>query len=93
MKYLLLVFSMCLFTSVAFATIQTEERIMYNGERRDMSSLPLESFFNESHPRPEAFFMYGVGSACWRGYIGEWKIENDFLYLERLRYCVGNHQD
>ena len=58
-----------------------------------MSSTPLESFFNENHPRPQAFYMYGTISTCWRGYIGEWRIENDFLYLERLRYGFGKDQD
>jgi len=33
MRIFLLVFSMCLFTSVAFAT-EEKERIMYNGEMR-----------------------------------------------------------
>jgi hypothetical protein len=94
MRYLLLVFLMCLFTSVAFATSQLEEQIMYNGERRDMSSRPLESYFNENHPRPREFSMHGwFGSSCWRGYIGYWQIENDFLYLERLLHCYGDDED
>ena len=85
---------MCLFTSVTFATSQLEEQIMYNGERRDMSSTPLESYFDENHPRPREFSMNGwFGSSCWRGYIGHWKIENDFLYLERLLRCYGEAQD
>ena len=94
MRYFLLVFLMCLFTSVVFATTQLEEQIIYKGERRDMSSRPLELYFDENHPRPREFDGYGYsGSSCWRGYIGYWKIENDFLYLEKLLHCYNKDPD
>jgi len=90
MRYLLFVFLLCLFTSIAFATSQEEEQIMYNGERRIMISQPLDYYFYHGHPRPEEFHMGGwYGSSCWRGYIGYWKIENDFLYLEKLLHCYN----
>ena len=98
MRYLLIVLLMNLFTSVAFATIQVKEQILYNGERRIMISQPLEYYFDENHPRPEELSLHEIhvkrfDTSCWRGYVGYWKIEDDFLYLERLLYCGYKDQE
>lgn len=62
-------------------TVQFEEELIYNGKRYNMTSLPLTSYPKEKNIKwePRGFF-----SACWRGYIGTWSIEDNKLYLLRI---------
>jgi len=67
----------------AFATPQIGEFLIYKGERIELPfAAPLESYFSASNPRPK---LPAPSSACWRGYVGVWKIENKRLYLVALK--------
>ena len=87
---IVLLFSLMLSNSV-FATEQFCDLILYKGQTYEILNYvyPLESYFNESNPRPVPM---GLGflrkealcSACWRGYIATWKIEEGILYLIKL---------
>ena len=35
--------------------------------------------------KPRAFVEKPSSTACWRGYVGTWKIEDDWLYLVALQ--------
>jgi hypothetical protein len=59
-----------------------EERLIYKGKTYMMCSTPLETYFEEEHPRPREFDA--TSTACWRGYIGTWKIEGGRLCLLKL---------
>lgn len=69
--------------SAVFATQQVPEVLVYNGTTNDMYSTPLESFF--SAEKPKVFLEKPSSTACWRGYVGTWKIEDDQLYLVALQ--------
>lgn len=63
-------------------TAQGMEVLIYKGEKYDMASLPLTSYPKEKNIKwePRGFF-----SACWRGYIGTWSIEDNKLYLLHIK--------
>ncbi len=65
----------------AFATAQVGEYLVYQGKTNETYTTPLESYFSKDNPRPE-FPM--ASTACWRGYIGVWRIESNTLYLVSL---------
>lgn len=69
--------------SAVYATQQVPEVLVYNGATNDMYSTPLESFFSAG--KPKVFLEKPSSTACWRGYVGTWKIENDELYLVALQ--------
>lgn len=69
--------------TAAQATAQAGDILFYKGERMAIFSNPLEMYFSDVNPRPNNLFP-GMCSACWRGYVATWKIEDGFLYLVRL---------
>lgn len=78
--------SILLFATSAFATAQFSELLERNGVPEKMFSEPLESYFSAEHPRPD-MFRGPMCTACWRGYVGKWKIEDGYLYLVSLHKC------
>lgn len=72
-----------LLPSAATATAQIGDVLFYKGERLSIFSNPLEQYFSDENPRPKGLFMASC-SACWRGYVATWKIEEGHLYLEKL---------
>lgn len=62
-------------------TAQAGELLLLNGERVWMQTLPLEAFWDANPPRP---YMIAESSAEWRGYIGEWEISDQRLYLRKF---------
>ena len=71
------------FYSQAFATAQASDRLVYKGDTISIFSNPLEQHSDIDSLRLKKFgleWMF-MNTACWRGYIAEWKIEDDQLYL------------
>lgn len=67
-------------------TPQLSDWLRYEGERVRVFGFPLEEYFDRERPRPD-FNAYFPG--CERGYIAEWEIEEDALYLVGLVGWVG----
>lgn len=65
-------------------TAQMPEIITYNGVKRDLLECPLECRFNKKKRNRPSFIS--PHTACWRGYIGEWLIEDDKLYLVDIKH-------
>ena len=84
MKKLLLLLMICAWTGQAFATAQIPDSLVYQGETHPIFSNPLESYFDKDHPRPQNVFVFSC-TACWRGYVAMWTIEERFLYLTKLK--------
>lgn len=61
-------------------TLHVEEKIIINGEKYDLLSRPFEPFLKVLDVK-----LIPFGSYCWRGYMGEWKIENNVLYLAKIK--------
>lgn len=83
MKPIVMAILLSSLASAVYATQQVPEVLVYNGTTNDMYSTPLESFF--SAEKPKVFLEKPSSTACWRGYVGTWKIENDELYLVSLQ--------
>lgn len=62
-------------------TRQTQEKLIFNGETLGIGTEPLASYLSKLEIKPKFIFM---GSSCWRGYIGTWKLIEDKLYLVEL---------
>jgi len=67
----------------AFSTAQMADHLIYKGETLPIFTNPLESFFSDKNPRPSNTFHF-LCTACWRGYIATWKIEDNKLYLIKI---------
>lgn len=65
-------------------TAQMPEIITYKGVKRDLLECPLEYRFNKKKRKRPSFIS--PHTACWRGYIGEWLIEDDKLYLVDIKH-------
>lgn len=63
-------------------TAQFREVLFYKGEKMGMAEEPLRPYLNS---REDLQFRSNC-SACWRGYIGNWKIEDSKLYLIELKF-------
>lgn len=73
--------------SAVRATAQFPETLFLDGNEAFMFNEPLEAYFRQGRARPRVFEEGGVCTACWRGYVGAWKIENKALYLTALHDC------
>jgi hypothetical protein len=91
MKTIIVTFMTCFFLpALSYATSQIPELLLYEGTTNDMYSTPLESYFSTDNPKPNVFFEHPPTTACWRFYVGTWKIEDDVLYLVALQRYPGN---
>lgn len=59
-------------------TAQIRERLLINGEGFGISTEPLKPHLEKLDEKTK-FISYIT--ACWRGYIGTWKLHNNRLYL------------
>jgi hypothetical protein len=83
MKPIVMAILLSSLASAVYATQQVPEVLVCNGTTNDMYSTPLESCF--SAEKPKVFLEKPSSTACWRGYVGTWKIESDELYLIALQ--------
>ena len=65
-------------------TAQFSERLIYRGHEISMCANPLNLWLNSGG----VDIKFGMSStACWRGYVGTWKVINDRLYLIGISAC------
>lgn len=62
-------------------TAQIAERLLYQGETVSMCINPLSDYFAMGGECPP--FQWNC-TALWRGYVGQWEIRDDRLYLMAL---------
>ncbi len=82
-----LVFSLFVFISnFASATAQFGDRLIYDNDTLVIFSNPLEQYWRGSENRTlNGRELSWNSTACYRGYIATWKIENDSLFLLELQ--------
>jgi hypothetical protein len=68
-------------------TIQLSEQLEVDGTKYHMDSLPL--YLWRGTCRPDLKFK-SMGSWCWRGFIGNWTIDEGRLYL---RSIIARYED
>lgn len=59
-------------------TAQHCDNITIDDQEHWLYCEPLESYWNDYNPKPHFIPPH---TACWRGYIASWKIEENKLYL------------
>lgn len=85
--HLLITFCLLFTPTYASATGQASERIIINGERLNMLTLPIEQDSVLSTKLRENLKGLPWHTACWRAYIGEWEIYDNTLFLNKLFDC------
>ncbi len=63
-------------------TAQISESILYEDKQRSLLSCPLGDYFHLSSKESP---FNGNCTALWRGYLGDWEITHDRLYLTGLK--------
>lgn len=78
-----------------FATEQTGDKLIYKSDTIYIYNYPLDSLIKTFPPLEKRILNYSnticTSTACWRGYIGTWIIQNDSLYLSKLTNGCENH--
>lgn len=77
------------FPLFASATGQGADRFIWNGDTLNLYTYPFNSHPDFTKPRPPLFETEKppFNTGCWRGYIAEWELINDTLYLSNLYTC------
>jgi hypothetical protein len=71
-------------------TAQVSETLWYEGKKQGMCSEPLSAYFDLTGESPAFAEM---DTSCWRGYVGEWEIRDDRLYLIGLEGRLVNGEE
>ena len=64
-------------------TAQIREKLRYNGKIYHLAAEPLYPYLVEHKIK-----FVSSSTACWRGYVGSWLIEEDHLYLVDLKAYI-----
>ena len=69
---------------LCLATTQICDRLIFEGSEYsgDYDEFPLEDYWSEENSKPD--FLSGTSTACWRGYIATWELQNQTLFLKAL---------
>jgi len=70
-------------------TAQSMETIFIDGKKHFMASEPFGQYLMSITEAPD---FYPPNTACWRGYTGTWKIEDDRLYLVSLNGYIKTQE-
>ncbi len=85
---LIITFIFVLFFIKVYATEQTGDKLIYKSDTIFIYNYPLDSLIRIFPLLEKKILNYSDTicgtSACWRGYIGTWIIQNDSLYLSKL---------
>jgi len=68
-------------------TAQIPEQLWIDGETHAMCEEPLAEWYASTGRKPDFAPMH---TACWRGYIGEWVLEDGRLFLIGLDGQLGD---
>lgn len=60
-------------------TAQVRDKLIYNGKEYHIATEPLHPYLEEHR-----ISFIAPHTACWRGYVGEWIVEDNKLYLTNL---------
>lgn len=92
MKRILLLLAALWFVMPSFATMQFPEQLIVGRDTMhlfvqplDMADRATQARLKERLNEVDTLFY----SACWRGYIGYWRLEEGQLWLDRLVTCEG----
>jgi hypothetical protein len=89
MRLLTIFYILIFFPLTAYPTGQAGDIIIWNNKKYALFSNPLESYPQFNLIRGKLFGEESGegGTACVRGYIAEWQIINNHLYLTNIFAC------
>ena len=102
MNKLYIFIAILVFPLSVFATPQTGDILIWNGDTLDLRSNPLKfredhdllrtQIFKEVEKQTIATFsnkdnLWLLTSTCWRGYQAEWIVQNDSIFLNNIYHC------
>ena len=64
-------------------TAQATDLILIDGVQKLLFTNPLEAY-REKHRPDMVFFQGSPNTACWRGYVAEWEIDDENLFLLKV---------
>ena len=67
-------------------TAQATDLILIDGVQHNLFTNPLDAY-RERYRRDMIFLQDHPNTACWRGYVAEWEIDDGRLFLLKV---VGN---
>jgi uncharacterized protein (TIGR02996 family) len=67
-------------------TAQIGDRLEFRGQQHTLHTEPLEMLFAQDTPRPD---LPPLSTACWRGYIAHWRIQQNKLELLHMQMDMG----
>lgn len=80
--------------NIVFASPQSPDLLIYNGDTTGIYNLLLEKYFNQIKKYDDVEgklfglnFREGASFNCWRGYQAIFRIEDDSLWLEQITSC------
>lgn len=77
-----------LFTLSVSATMQRPNTIRYKGEKFDIVySDPLQPILTARSINLESFGLTDMNTGCWRGYVADFEVLDDKLYLLKIHSC------
>lgn len=71
-------------------TAQIPDVILYKGKHYSIACEPLESYLNAVQLPHK---LVARSSACWRGYISKWAIDNNKLFLIWWQGYISKYQE
>lgn len=71
-------------------TAQVTEILHYQGKSLSLMTNPLTDYFIQADIHAD---FQGQSTACWRGYVGTWKILSDRLYLTKIKAIYKDGTD
>lgn len=71
-------------------TAQFNEILHFQGDTHCLCTHPLSTYFKITDNWPD---LPPLSSACWRGYVGTWVIENDRLFLLKITTRFQNEAE
>ncbi|MBQ6958285.1 MAG: hypothetical protein IJP77_06975 [Bacteroidales bacterium] len=101
MKQIALLLLTLIVSFPSLATEQEPERLVLNGKEYGMQYLPLYDLDTllqhqiEKRIEVDPAHIRVMSTGLWRGYVGYWSIQDDYLYLDSLQVCIDvtdNHE-
>ncbi|TRX66318.1 hypothetical protein [Carboxylicivirga sp. M1479] len=80
-------------SSKASATHQIPDYLVIETDTFELFSNPLTAYFNfKNEKKINEHHIKSLHSACWRGYIATWQLENDSLFLIKIEGKNANNE-
>lgn len=84
---IVIIFSLSIGISNVFGTAQVPDLLIIENDTFLLHSNPLEAYLDSIGDRELPGFKGVSSTACWRGYQAVWRLQNDSIFLERIRSC------